>query len=653
MTAVDAIKQASVGFDLVFSNDLDAAKDHLSSGQSSFHLMGLGCVAFLQAALGMETGLMTEASRLLTLAEAKAKKEAKSAKTSAQTRRFSAGLDFEVLQADAILLLGFTQALSESYTGYLQCMYSLNNAHTKFTKIYNTAFPDGVDNFATPSSTPVPSRKPSLLDIPQPSNASSSSISSQSSSNRSTSFLGRWGSSSLKATSRSSTPSQTEEDGPVEELIIAGAAFGYGLFNLVLSLLPAKIQGVVGFFGYKSDRRLALQALSVAATKNDVHAVFAGLTLMTYHGTVLLLSGYQADEAHILKQYRAIVDKLKAKYPSGSLWILNSAKILRMSYDPDGAISTLQAGLAPQRPHSFIQADALLVFELAWTLLAQRRYQEAADMFLKMTTLNNWSHATYYFMAAGCYLSLGNAIQAQKLMDAVPGLLEKKKIGGRDLPTEVFIRKKIAFYQQKHTRRGGLESNYVLSIRISLADELGLFWNVHGRITVSAAEAHIREWVALSPSITVVTPYATNTTISDANGSHDIDTPDELALRSLLLGVTHRSISHFSEARGFLMDVAKHQVEAKWISALALFELAVLHLKEAEALDKADTLQVDASPGAQSKTLWTTVLKEAERILNKASESSGNTDLSSRLDSRISLLRDEMELKRKQILIVE
>lgn len=33
------------------------------------------------------------------------------------------------------------------------------------------------------------------------------------------------------------------------------------------------------------------------------------LSLMTYHGVVLLLSGYQADEQHILRQYRAVVDK--------------------------------------------------------------------------------------------------------------------------------------------------------------------------------------------------------------------------------------------------------------------------------------------------------------------------------------------------------
>lgn len=70
------------------------------------------------------------------------------------------------------------------------------------------------------------------------------------------------------------------------------------MFNLVLSLLPAKVKsvvtaflfdpgsyirsrGIVGFFGFNSDRRLALHALGVAATKDDSHAVFAGLIIIS------------------------------------------------------------------------------------------------------------------------------------------------------------------------------------------------------------------------------------------------------------------------------------------------------------------------------------------------------------------------------------
>ena len=55
---------------------------------------------------------------------------------------------------------------------------------------------------------------------------------------------------------------------------------------------------------------------------------------------------------------------------------------------------------------------------------------------------DNRSHATYYFIAAGCYVSVKNYEHAQQLLDAIPGLIDKKKIGGKDLPTEVFIKKK-------------------------------------------------------------------------------------------------------------------------------------------------------------------------------------------------------------------
>lgn len=70
---------------------------------------------------------------------------------------------------------------------------------------------------------------------------------------------------------------------------------GFGIFNLVFSLLPGKVKyvlraltsintyspllslrGVVGFLGFQHDRRLALQALAVSAARTDVHSVFAG-----------------------------------------------------------------------------------------------------------------------------------------------------------------------------------------------------------------------------------------------------------------------------------------------------------------------------------------------------------------------------------------
>ena len=39
-------------------------------------------------------------------------------------------------------------------------------------------------------------------------------------------------------------------------------------------------------------------------------------------------------------------------------------------------------------------------------------------------------------------MSLGFLQKAQGLLDAIPGLIDKRKMGGKDLPTEVFIKKK-------------------------------------------------------------------------------------------------------------------------------------------------------------------------------------------------------------------
>ena len=53
-----------------------------------------------------------------------------------------------------------------------------------------------------------------------------------------------------------------------------------------------------------------------------------------------------------------------------------------MSGDPESSITVLQAGLSPDRKSVFRQADALLVFELAWVFLSQRRYEDAAKAFI-------------------------------------------------------------------------------------------------------------------------------------------------------------------------------------------------------------------------------------------------------------------------------
>lgn len=92
------------------------------------------------------------------------------------------------------------------------------------------------------------------------------------------------------------------------------------------------------------------------------------------------------------------------------------------------------------------------------------------------------------------------------------------------------------------------------------------------------SQHHIAEWSALSPS---TTGHGT-----PKSGFVDLDTPDELALRALLLGIVHRVAGDFASSRHFLADAHDRRAAvtvSTWIAGVAMFELAVLDLKEAEA----------------------------------------------------------------------
>ena len=187
----------------------------------------------------------------------------------------------------------------------------------------------------------------------------------------------------------------------------------------------------------------------------------------------------------------------------------------------------------------------------------------------------------------------------------------------------------------------------------------GLVWNTHNRISMVSAETHIQEWLSLEPAVDIETPYKPTTTTASEPGSKPLlDMPDELALRALLLGIVHRTVGVYAPARAFLMDAHKRQPDltvSTWIGSVALFELAVLELREAAAQEELHSEASTTADGPNGHsgsdvTVWAAALKLATSHLDAATALSGSeVDLSTRLDSRIAILRDEIALKREML----
>lgn len=189
-----------------------------------------------------------------------------------------------------------------------------------------------------------------------------------------------------------------------------------------------------------------------------------------------------------------------------------------------------------------------------------------------------------------------------------------------------------------------------------------LVWNTHQRITEETALAHVEELCSLTPPVSTPSPLiAEKPTSQDAGQPSDLDTPDELAIRALILGILYRTLKDFKTSRTYLTEAhGLHDavLENKWVGGVALFELAVLELKELEAREQAQPRPDNKSDSSSVASIglkptlveWNRALKEAASKLEKAMAISGNSvDLSSRLDTRVNMLKDEIAIKREML----
>ena len=79
--------------------------------------------------------------------------------------------------------------------------------------------------------------------------------------------------SGLQAPEVPSTPIQMLDH---EDTRLRGAVyFGYGLMNIVMSLIPPKLMKLANLFGFRGDRRVGLEALEYACNSQDIKAPLA------------------------------------------------------------------------------------------------------------------------------------------------------------------------------------------------------------------------------------------------------------------------------------------------------------------------------------------------------------------------------------------
>ncbi|KAK5455025.1 Mitochondrial outer membrane protein iml2 [Exophiala xenobiotica] len=118
--------------ELILNDDIAGAERGLADGNSSFHKLAQGTLAFMKAALGFEQEVMKEASETLSDAESSASASYNKAQHDARvfnSNIYEKGSEFALCQAEAQIMSAVVAVLNESLTESIRGFYKLRKAY--------------------------------------------------------------------------------------------------------------------------------------------------------------------------------------------------------------------------------------------------------------------------------------------------------------------------------------------------------------------------------------------------------------------------------------------------------------------------------------------------------------------------------------------
>ncbi|WFC97340.1 hypothetical protein MYAM1_000050 [Malassezia yamatoensis] len=237
---------------------------------------------------------------------------------------------------------------------------------------------------------------------------------------------------------------------PMDQDLRSGIYLGNGLAQLILSLLPQRLLGVMEKVGFAGDRRQAMQMFeraggwsrnrrmpSVPAEQEGVRRSLCDMMILMYH---LVISAYVPMTDVDLTLADQVLSWNLQRFPRGIFFLYFSARLYATQALPEKAIDCYRAAIEAQR--EFKQLHHLCFWSLSLTYLSTSDFDRAYECYDVLSRESNWSKAIYqYAKAAMLYESSAyNRSQSNAIMMTVPKLV--KRVAGRHIPFERFVQLK-------------------------------------------------------------------------------------------------------------------------------------------------------------------------------------------------------------------
>ncbi|XP_068915154.1 tetratricopeptide repeat protein 39C-like isoform X4 [Tenebrio molitor] len=191
------------------------------------------------------------------------------------------------------------------------------------------------------------------------------------------------------------------------ERLMAAVSFGYGLFQLGISLLPPSLLKLTNFLGFGGNRQNGISCLMYAREGIDMRAPLATLSLLWYH--TIVRPFYALDGSNVQAGVNAatqLLNESETEYGESALFLFFKGRVNRLKSDIPTALKSFQSSVdnAAQR-----EIKILALHEVGWCHLIQLDYCSADSTFTYLKSWSRWSRAFYNYLAAICCGSCENA----------------------------------------------------------------------------------------------------------------------------------------------------------------------------------------------------------------------------------------------------
>ncbi|XP_059092083.1 tetratricopeptide repeat protein 39B-like isoform X2 [Tigriopus californicus] len=230
-----------------------------------------------------------------------------------------------------------------------------------------------------------------------------------------------------------------------------GVRLGVGTFNLMISLLPARVMKVLEFIGFSGNRDAGLQEIMwVEQERNGLRQFLASFILLGYH---LLLSFFIGSTECNLDLCKRILEEKLAKYPEGAFFLFFKGRYHFVQGEVGEAISWYKRSVDSQ--NDWPQFHHICYWELYWAHVFNCDWSggwKYSDLLLQES---NWSKCIYAYQKASAMIMKSKQLDSSQnkelveLMKNVPKW--KQRIAGKSLPMEKFaVRKAERFLDQSN-----------------------------------------------------------------------------------------------------------------------------------------------------------------------------------------------------------